>query len=156
MFENPRRGRQARYFTTNAPKILDLKSSSEQIFSRKLPLGAQEETTVYSSSLFSTDLDSNGPVRVRFCGRHVYELFVFEHILENSRVYFPLLFTDCLQWSRIPMILGSVFLDDAVIRHDRTNLRNQCVSLQHGNGVSCPVSMRSKLQRSVARDKSYR
>ena len=40
MFENPRRGRKARNFTTNAPKILDLKSSSEQIFSRKLPLGA--------------------------------------------------------------------------------------------------------------------
>ena len=40
MFENPRRGRQARNFTTNAPKILDLKSSSKQIFSRKLPLGA--------------------------------------------------------------------------------------------------------------------
>ena len=40
MVENPRRGRQARNFTTNAPKILDLKSSSEQIFSRKLPLGA--------------------------------------------------------------------------------------------------------------------
>ena len=33
MFENPRRGRQARNFTTNAPKILELKSSSEQIFS---------------------------------------------------------------------------------------------------------------------------
>ena len=32
MFENPRRDRQARNFTTNAPKILDLKSSSEQIF----------------------------------------------------------------------------------------------------------------------------
>ena len=32
-FENPRRGRLARDFTTNAPKILDLKSSSEQIFS---------------------------------------------------------------------------------------------------------------------------
>ena len=42
MFENPRRGRQARNFTTNAPKILGLKSSSEQIFSRKLPLGAPE------------------------------------------------------------------------------------------------------------------
>ena len=40
MFENPRRGRQARNFATNGPKILDLKSSSEQIFSRKLPLGA--------------------------------------------------------------------------------------------------------------------
>ena len=33
MFENPRRGRQARNFTRNVPKILDVKSSSEQIFS---------------------------------------------------------------------------------------------------------------------------
>ena len=33
MFENPWRGRQARDFTTNVAKILDLKSSSEQIFS---------------------------------------------------------------------------------------------------------------------------
>ena len=32
--EHPRRGRQARNFTTNVPKILDLKSSSEQIFSK--------------------------------------------------------------------------------------------------------------------------
>ena len=34
MFENPRRGRQAKNFSTNVPKILDLKSSSEQIFSK--------------------------------------------------------------------------------------------------------------------------
>ena len=33
MFENPRRGRQARNFTTNVPKILDLRSSSQEIFS---------------------------------------------------------------------------------------------------------------------------
>ena len=33
MFENPRRGRKARNFTTNVPKIINLKSSSEQIFS---------------------------------------------------------------------------------------------------------------------------
>ena len=46
MFENPRRGRQARSFTTNAPKILDLKSSSEEIFSRKLPLGAAVNSTI--------------------------------------------------------------------------------------------------------------
>ena len=39
MFENPRIGRQARSFTTNVSKILDLKSSSEQIFFRKLSLG---------------------------------------------------------------------------------------------------------------------
>ena len=32
MSENPRRGRQARNFTTKVPKILDLKSSSKQIF----------------------------------------------------------------------------------------------------------------------------
>ena len=43
MFENPRRGRQARNFTTNVSKILDLKSSSEQIFFRKLSLGAPEK-----------------------------------------------------------------------------------------------------------------
>ena len=34
MLENPRRGRQARNLTSNVPKILDLKSSSEQIFSK--------------------------------------------------------------------------------------------------------------------------
>jgi len=34
MFENPMRGRQAKNFTTNVPKLLDLKSSSEQIFSK--------------------------------------------------------------------------------------------------------------------------
>ena len=45
MFENPRRGRQARNFTTNVPKILDLKSPSEQIFSRKLSLGAPATTS---------------------------------------------------------------------------------------------------------------
>ena len=60
MFENPRRGRQARNFTTNAPKILDLKSSSEQIFSRKLPLGAletgQDFIYLYCSSIGSVYL----------------------------------------------------------------------------------------------------
>ena len=33
-FENPRRCMQARNLTTNVSKILDLKSSSEQIFSK--------------------------------------------------------------------------------------------------------------------------
>ena len=40
-FENPRRGRQARNLATKVPKILDLKSSFEQIFSKNcrwLPL----------------------------------------------------------------------------------------------------------------------
>ena len=34
MFENLRGGRQARNFTADVPKILDLKSPSEQIFSK--------------------------------------------------------------------------------------------------------------------------
>ena len=46
MFENPRKSRQARNFTTNVPKILDLKSSSEQIFCLKLSLGAPAGCTV--------------------------------------------------------------------------------------------------------------
>ena len=44
MFENPRRGRQARNFKTNVPKILDIKSSSEQIFSEKMTLGAPDRS----------------------------------------------------------------------------------------------------------------
>ena len=41
---------QARNFTTNVPKILDLKSSSEQIFFRKFSLGA----LVLSSLIYQT------------------------------------------------------------------------------------------------------
>ena len=57
MFENHRRGRQARNFTTNVPKILDLKSSSEQIFFRKLSLGAPEEDRRASAGRVLNDSD---------------------------------------------------------------------------------------------------
>ena len=43
-FENPRKDRQARNLSENDPKILDLKSSSEQIIFRKLSLGAPANT----------------------------------------------------------------------------------------------------------------
>ena len=49
MFENPRRDRQARNFTTNVSKILDLKSSSQQIFSKNwrwVPLMVPENWTL--------------------------------------------------------------------------------------------------------------
>ena len=52
MFENPSRGWQVRNFTTNVPKILDLKSSSEQIFSenwRWVPLLYTSRWTVRSA-----------------------------------------------------------------------------------------------------------
>ena len=43
MFENPKRGRQARNFATNVPKILDLKSSSEQIFHLRVRNGFETQ-----------------------------------------------------------------------------------------------------------------
>ena len=52
--ENPRRGRQARNFSENDPKILDLKSSSEQMIFRKLSLGAPDSW----KSVFSFRVDS--------------------------------------------------------------------------------------------------
>ena len=58
MFENPRRGRQARNFTTNVSKILDLKSSSEQIFFRKLSSGAPAKLTVEVCSLGNSFAES--------------------------------------------------------------------------------------------------
>ena len=50
-FENLRRGRQARNFSENDPKILDLKSSSEQIIFRKLSLGAPENLKIYENNI---------------------------------------------------------------------------------------------------------
>ena len=47
-FENPRKGRPARNLITNVPKILDFKLSSEQIFFRKLSLGAPELSQLIS------------------------------------------------------------------------------------------------------------
>ena len=44
-------GRQARNFTTNVPKILDLKSSSKQIFFRKLTSGAPDYYILNKQSL---------------------------------------------------------------------------------------------------------
>ena len=50
MFENPRRGGQARIFATNVPKLLDLKSSSEQIFSKNWRWVSLFVETVFESS----------------------------------------------------------------------------------------------------------
>ena len=53
MFENPRRAWHTTNFTTNVPKTLDLKSSSEQIFSRKMPLGAPETCCNVSDKVYN-------------------------------------------------------------------------------------------------------
>ena len=56
-FENPRKGRQARNLSENDPKILDLKSSSEQIIFRKLSLGAPEDFPLASVLQNSSQLE---------------------------------------------------------------------------------------------------
>ena len=56
--ENPRRGRQARNLTINVPKILDLKSSSEQIISKNcrwVPLVSVDFWKVLGQELFSPE-----------------------------------------------------------------------------------------------------
>ena len=84
MFENPRRGRQARNFTTNASKILHLKSSSEQIFSRKLPLGAPAQCLAVVE-LQSSQLSTAVARRLKpyTC------IFFREHFLYNALKTFP-------------------------------------------------------------------
>ena len=88
MFENIRRGRQATNFTTNAPKILDLNSSSEQIFSRKLPLGAHEARPFYPSCTM----------------RRAYGIEYSARIRINSKVNVSPTFVSFLQ---IPFKLGN-------------------------------------------------
>ena len=89
-FENPRRGRQARNFTENDPKILDLKSSSEQIIFRKLSLGAPDQICHRNKLLgsFSND-DGNDIENVRKAigllskttSLHVHQAFLYIHLL---------------------------------------------------------------------------
>ena len=65
MFENPRRGRQARNFTENDPKTLDLKSSSEQIIVVGCPCGNFEETQV-APRMTATDTNFIASLRMHF------------------------------------------------------------------------------------------
>ena len=69
--ENPRRGGQGRNLTTNVPKILDLKSSSERIFSKNcrwVPLVYEEMSFIYINTneipnhFTSTDFGMKGAI----------------------------------------------------------------------------------------------
>ena len=66
MFENPRRGRQATNFTKNDPKILDLKSTSEQIIFRKLSLGAPGESWLYLNKKGQTTRTLSRTIAIHF------------------------------------------------------------------------------------------
>ena len=79
MFENPRRGRQARNFTKNVSTILDLKSSSEQIFSRKMSLGSPDDCPVFvfPRRIANNYVYSNQRVREQFCKSYIDHLVFF-------------------------------------------------------------------------------
>ena len=82
MFENARRGRQARTFTTKVSKILDLKSSSEQIFLRKLSLGAPD---ILKQLFTSVSMSSIGylPRRFRGIGKLKYPILATSTSMNN-------------------------------------------------------------------------
>ena len=67
MFENPRRGRQARNFTKNVPKILDVKSSSEQI------LGNLRTTTKFTTTT-SVDWEKTGTRTSVSAGKRILKM----------------------------------------------------------------------------------
>ena len=121
MFENSRRGKQARNFTTKVPKILDLKLSSEcsDIF-RKLTLGVPElyERKRFSPITFLGKPTCNKPalpsqrlLRVFFCysfgqsifysyntllsSQHPYYLNVFKTFDSTRSVMSALIFFSC-------------------------------------------------------------
>ena len=94
MFENPRRGRQARNFTTNVSKILDLKSSSEQIFFGKLSLGApvlMKTIKKIPKSLFGQPDGFSLLTGTKFAVRLIELPFTLQHDREivMFRFYFP-------------------------------------------------------------------
>ena len=79
-FENPRRGRQARNFTTNVPKILDLKSSSEQIFSENCRWVSLTfvfyESSQGSCSQWLKEISGPQPARARAFEPNIYLIII--------------------------------------------------------------------------------
>ena len=81
MFENPRRGRQARNFGKNVPKILDLKSSSEQIFSENCRWVPLKFTGLWYSTCKSCK---------RYCKSQIYVKHYPNGNFKNIMVFFAL------------------------------------------------------------------
>ena len=90
MFENPRRGRQERKFTTNVPKFLDLKFRTD-IF-RKSTLGAPD---LYGKQ-FKRDWKGGKVVFPFFrghCDRYFWDIRLKIHVLPNFDMLLQLVLT---------------------------------------------------------------
>ena len=87
MSENPWRGSHARNFTTNVPKILDLKSSFEQTFFRKLSSGAP----AYSAVIKPVKRHHEPPVLLYFnCFPGWLAWFSLQMFCLNNKIHFSL------------------------------------------------------------------
>ena len=119
MFENPRTGRQARHFRTNVPKILDLKRSSEQIFSenwRWVPLLCHSLAALYRTRRkrwylnFDTKLGLNWMIAYHWWKT---TFFLQLHTNNNKAVVVQGLQSD----QKEPAIIMSTLIDIAHARH---------------------------------------
>ena len=127
MFKNSyRRGRQARNLTTNVPKILDLKSSSEQIFSENW-LWVPQKSVLRSTNLAAASVSVISPGRSRgpiisldtegafiprnFCFNRVldWKHFCFLWLLKSQKL-FPFCFFAILDVTEQSCILNVVFM----------------------------------------------
>ena len=122
-FENPRRGWQARNLTTNVPKILDLKSSSEQIFSKNcrcVPLKFSEPS-FQTCSKTTTQLK-----RTTKCVRNIVFRFVYrsvEHaVVEVSFRFSKLADNIYLDFKKIQFFQTFVSIVNSQIANVRTGL----------------------------------
>ena len=94
MFENPRRGRQTRNFTTNVPKILDLKSASRTDIFRKLTLGATVPFTWYKTGILGRKSRTGaGPTK----GVHNFKWWFPLFFLSQCGFCFPICWF-CTTW----------------------------------------------------------
>ena len=120
--EDPRRGRQARNLATKIPKILDLKSSSEQIFSKNchwMPLtvmitqnvtlsNTKKGTEYKKGTKFSSWISANRPFRNRALN-HNYRT----RSISNESVYVKFFRThQCLSPTSIKVMLHETTRND--------------------------------------------
>ena len=140
MFENPRRGREARNFTTNVPKILDLKSSFEQIFSenwRWVPLTFSVDTLLNFPMPFNIILTYTNTSRVN-AFRRLLALFLC-NFCKNQLFTYPSS-DSCqsfsLSWRCVWILLWIVLCVDT--RRNCFSVGNICLSKKiHFLAVLC-------------------
>ena len=109
-----RRGRQARHFTTNVPKSLDLKSSSEQIFSENrrwvpliIPLQDEGCPSYFSSQLGSEKTVLTAMIRTR---RTALAPQRWQRLFRESMKW-PWIRRNCREWTdRLVSTLDEIFL----------------------------------------------